>query len=227
MPRELHLSDVGFRLRQVLIDAPGDFIVFAHPPILAEPGVSAICLSCGCGTDSDHGDPRNLLTDTLQAAADAAGISLVRAAANILQTVTGTLEHDEPEPDADAEPQRFCLGIAYTAGISQNLAKGLDGGRDAFSESELERACWSFMLTGQQHGMFHADGTEGAARPVENYIYRNPVPWVVDDDLIVRKGDWVLGALLEDKPWQLAQAGKANGWSMQGAAKRRRIRGDL
>lgn len=187
----------------------------------------AVCLSCGCGSgDDSHGCSGGITWGRLQAAADAAGISLAAAAENILATVYAGL----PAPEAaagDAEPQKFCLGIAYTAGADPRIAKGLDGGRDVFSESELERACWSFMLSGQQHGMFHADGTEGAARPVENYIYRNPIPWVVAPDLIVHKGDWVLGALLEDKPWEIVQAGKATGWSMQGTARRRPIRGDL
>ena len=43
------------------------------------------------------------------------------------------------------------------------------------------------MLKGQQHGLFHVDGTEGAARPVESFIYRNPVPWLVTDNADVRK----------------------------------------
>lgn len=186
-----------------------------------------MCVSCGCNEPANpHGDQRNITLADLQSAADAAGITVTQAAENILATVYAALA--EPEPVAKTgDPQKFCLGIAYTAGVNPRIAKGLDGGRDVFSESELERACWSFMLSGQQHGMFHMDGTEGAARPVENYIYRNPIPWVVAPDLVVRKGDWVLGALLEDRPWELAKAGKANGWSMQGTAKRRRIRGDL
>ena len=200
-----------------------DVTAFAHLLIVAE--VITVCLSCGCGEpDNPHGSPASITLDDLQAAADASGITLTQAAENILATLYTALVEPDPQA-ADAEPQQFCLGIAYTAGADPRIAKGLDGARDIFSESELERACWSFMLSGQQHGMFHMDGTEGAARPVENYIYRNPVPWVVGPDLVVRKGDWVLGALLEDRPWQLAQAGKANGWSMQGTAKRRPIRG--
>jgi hypothetical protein len=180
-----------------------------------------LCLSCGCGSgDDSHGGSGGITFGRLQAAADAAGISLAQAAENILATVYGAQAAPE-EIAKDAEPQKFVLGIAYQAGPDPRIAKGLDGGRDYFSEAELERACHSFMLSGQQHGMFHADGTEGAARPVENYIYRNPIPWVVGPDLVVRKGDWVLGALLDDRPWELVQAGKANGWSPQGVAHRR------
>jgi Putative phage serine protease XkdF len=184
-----------------------------------------MCLDCGCGEfENDHGDPAHLTLAALQAAADASGVTVTQAAENILAAVYTALA--APETIAkDAVPQKFCLGIAYQAGRDPRIAKGLDGGRDCFSETELEKACWSFMLSGQQHGMFHADGTEGAARPVENYIYRNPIPWVAAPDLVVRKGDWVLGALLEDRPWELARAGKANGWSPQGGARRRQIRG--
>jgi hypothetical protein len=120
------------------------------------------------------------------------------------------------------EPQRFCLGIAYQAGPDPRITKGADGGRDYFTEEELEKAAWSFMLSGQQHGMFHIEGTEGAARPVESYIYRNPEPWVVSDDLVVRKGDWVLGSILNGPAWDAYQAGKVGGWSPQGVARRRR-----
>ena len=149
------------------------------------------------------------------------------------------------EPVRKADEQRFVLGIAYQVGPDPRIAKGADGGRDFFTEAELEKACWSFMLNGQQHGMFHLDGTENAAQPVENYIYRNPVPWVASDDtavcktltglaaevercagpddLVVRKGDWCLGSILDHEPWEMVKAGKANGWSPQGIARRRRV----
>ena len=149
-------------------------------------------------------------------------------------------------PVAKAEEQRFVLGIAYQAGPDPRIAKGADGGRDFFTEEELEKAAWSFMLHGQQHGMFHLDGTTGAARPVESFIYRNDVPWVVSDDaavrkalarlaaeaeecagpddLVVRKGDWCLGSILDDPAWQAVKDGKVSGWSPQGIARRRRAR---
>lgn len=144
------------------------------------------------------------------------------------------------------DEQRFLLGIAYQAGPDPRIAKGADGGRDFFTEAELEKAAWSFMLNGQQHGVFHIEGTEGAGRPVESGIYRNEVPWVVSDDadvrkvlaelaaeaeacagpddLIVRKGDWCLGSILNDPAWQAYKAGKFSGWSPQGTARRRRTR---
>ena len=157
---------------------------------------------------------------------------------------------DTARPPADvakaAEEQRFVLGIAYQAGPDPRIAKGVDGGRDFFTPVELEKAAWSFMLGGQQHGLFHVDGTEGAARPVESFIYRNPVPWIVSGDSAVRKavaglaaeaeacagpgdmvvheGDWCLGAILDDRAWQLHKAGRINGWSPQGVARRRRVR---
>jgi hypothetical protein len=146
---------------------------------------------------------------------------------------------------ADGEPQRFCLGIAYQAGPDPRIAKGADGGRDYFTEAELEKACWSFLRSGApQIGIGHADGSTGAAVPVESFINRNPVPWVVSDDtdvrkalaelaveaekcagpddLIVRPGDWCLGAILSNGSWKAQQAGNLNGWSPQGGAVRRR-----
>ena len=44
------------------------------------------------------------------------------------------------------------------------------------------------------------------------------------DDLMVRPGDWCLGAILSPKAWELHKAGKITGWSPQGVAKRRTAR---
>jgi hypothetical protein len=185
--------------------------------------VPGLCLSCGCDQPGNaHGIGVSITLGDLQAAADAAGITLVRAAANILQTLTGTLADNEPEPEGPEE--HFLLGVAYQPGRDPRIARGVDGARDCFTPGELEHAAWNFMLDGRQHGLFHMDGTEGAAQTVESGIYRNPIPWIVDDDLIVRKGTWLVGALVDDKGWELHKQGKVNGLSPQGPARRRRIR---
>lgn len=140
------------------------------------------------------------------------------------------LAEDATAPAADpvskgSEEQRFVLGIAYRAGIDPAIAKGLDGGRDFLSESELEKAAFSFLTNGPRVGLFHLDGTDengGAAQVVESYIYRNEEPWDLGDGLVVRKGDWVVGAILSPKAWSLYKAGRITGWSMQGVAKRRK-----
>ena len=184
-----------------------------------------MCLSCGCGEPGNaHGDGRAFTVAGIEQAADAAGISVIRAACNILQTVTGTLEDNEPDPPPD-EPQRFLLGVAYQPGPDPRITKGLDGGRDYFTPGELERAAWGFMRSGQQHGLFHADGTEGAAITVESSIYRNPLPWIISDDLIIRKGTWLVGSILDEPAWNLYLDDRIGGYSPQGQA-RRRVRGD-
>jgi hypothetical protein len=180
-----------------------------------------MCLDCGCGElENDHGDSRHITITDLQHAAGASGVSLARAAANILQTVTGTLEDNEP--DTEGPERQFLYGVAYQPGRDPRIAKGQDGGRDFFTADELEKAAWSFMLGGHQHGLFHMDGTEGVARTVESGIYRNPVPWLISDDLIVRKGTWTVGVLVDDKSWDLHKRGKLTGLSPQGIARRRR-----
>ena len=84
-----------------------------------------MCLSCGCGDCfNDHGDPRNITLGGLAAAADAAGISIRQAAANLRGTlpvpgplprlyvdIDGTLAF-QPEGTIVAVNARF--GTAYT-----------------------------------------------------------------------------------------------------------------
>jgi hypothetical protein len=120
------------------------------------------------------------------------------------------------------QPAQYVLGLAYQAGRDDRIARGADGARDFFTDVELEKACWTFLQGGAQVGMFHADGTEGAARVVESYIYRGP-DWACGDT-IIKSGDWLIGAICDDVAWNLVKSGKVTGFSPQGAAKRRRPR---
>lgn len=124
-----------------------------------------------------------------------------------------------------AEPQRYVLGIAYQAGPDPRIAKGQDGGRDYFTAAELEKAAWRFLADGPRVGLFHLDGTDadgGAAQVVESYIYRGP-DWDLGDGIVAKSGDWLVGAVLSERAWQLYKAGKITGWSPQGVARRRRV----
>jgi len=156
------------------------------------------------------------------AAADANGVS----PAEIAAMVGASLQATAAAPGiAKSEPeQKFLLGLAYQAGRQPEIRKGVDGGRDYFEPADLERASWSFMLNGHQHGLFHLDGTEGVAKTVESGIYRNSIPWVAGPDLIVRQGDWTVGVLADDKAWQAYKDGRVGGLSPQGTARRLRIR---
>lgn len=50
-----------------------------------------MCASCGCGKPSEqHGDPANITSDQIDAAAIAADISREQAAENILSSVQGS-----------------------------------------------------------------------------------------------------------------------------------------
>lgn len=119
--------------------------------------------------------------------------------------------------------QRYVLGIAYQAGPDPRIQKGADGGRDFFAPEELEKAAWSFLRNGATVGIEHVDGTEGHAQVVESYVYRGP-NWDVGDGVIVKSGDWLVGAVLDEAAWQLYKDGKITGWSPQGTARRIRRR---
>lgn len=119
-----------------------------------------------------------------------------------------------------SEPeQRYVLGVAYQAGPDPKIQRGMDGGRDYFSAAELEKAAWSFLKSGAQVGLFHADGTEGAATVVESYVWRGP-DWDLGDGTVVKAGDWLVGAILDESAWALYKSGRVTGWSPQGSARR-------
>ena len=112
------------------------------------------------------------------------------------------------------------LGLAYQAGRDPRIARGADGARDYFTPEELELAAWGFLESQPTVGLFHADGTEGAAKVVESYIWRGD-PWQMGDT-VVKAGDWLIGAICDDTAWQLVKSGRVTGFSMQGTARRRK-----
>lgn len=125
-------------------------------------------------------------------------------------------------PDQPDEPQRYVLGVAYQAGPDPRIQRGADGGRDYFSADELEKAAWSYLPGGAQVGLFHGpDDTIGHATVVESYVYRGP-DWDLGDGTVVKAGDWLIGAILDDMAWELYKTGRVTGWSPQGMARRRR-----
>lgn len=117
------------------------------------------------------------------------------------------------------QPQRYVLGIAYQSGPDPRIDEGVDGGRDWFTSAELEKAAWGFLREGPTVGLAHVDGTEGAAQVVESYIYRGP-DWQAAPDVVVKSGDWLIGAVLDQHAWDLYKAGHVDGWSVSGTARR-------
>jgi hypothetical protein len=120
---------------------------------------------------------------------------------------------------------RYVLGLAYAAGRDEKITKGLDGARDFFTADELEKAAWSFLPGGATVGMFHSDepSTAGHARVVESFIHRGP-DWDLGNGTIIRKGDWLIGAICDEVAWALVKSGRVTGFSPQGSAKRRKPR---
>lgn len=116
--------------------------------------------------------------------------------------------------------QQYVLGIAYQAGPDPRIQRGADGGRDWFTAEELEKAAWGYLRNGPQSGLFHGpDSTLGHAEIVESYVYRGP-DWDLGNDVVVKSGDWLVGAILDDVAWQLYKSGRVTGWSPQGSARR-------
>lgn len=124
------------------------------------------------------------------------------------------------EGDAEKpEYQKYTLGVVYPA-------KQIDFHGDTMSHDELEKAAWNFMgkdSVSSRVGLMHKQGTAGAARVVESYIYRGP-KWEMKDatgaDQTVMPGDWLMGVVWNDEGWNAIKAGEITGYSLQGIARK-------
>ena len=125
---------------------------------------------------------------------------------------------------AESTEDRYVLGVAHPAGWRDSIGKGLDGHKDWMSAEAVEKAAWGFTAEGRQIGVNHADGTVGAATVVESYVWRFPDTVVTDtlgNSQTIRKGDWLVGAILSPDSWAAYKRGELTGWSVQGSGIRR------
>ena len=196
-----------------------------------------MCVTCGCGAvHDDHGNDANITIEDFGAAGAAVGIPIETVFANVAAAMPGMAapqpDDDDDVDDDDSEdivlkalalaesPQRFVLGVAYPA-------DKLDGHGEFMTRKELELTAWDYARNHRRVGFFHANGTEGHADVVESYVYRGP-DWATADidggEQVIKAGDWVLGAILDEPGFALVTSRKADGWSVDGVAKKRRAR---
>lgn len=116
------------------------------------------------------------------------------------------------------DERRYTLSVGYPA-YSPDVAVARDGHLDFASDEEVEKAAWGYLANGAGVGMYHEDGTEGAGRIVESYIYRGP-DWPVGDQ-VIKAGDWLIGTIWSERAWDEIKKGELTGTSMQGSASRR------
>lgn len=187
-----------------------------------------MCVTCPCSDGpNDHGDSRNLTLLDLRCAAEAAGISVADAAANLSKSVASLAKSRSDTTGlvikAD-DSKHFLLTVAYPA-WKPDVAVAADGHIDVAPADVVEKACWSFMRKGARVGMWHEPGNEDAAEVVESYIHRAD-PWVIKaadgTEQVIMPGDWLVGLKLAPKPWAMYKAGLIGGVSPQGGARRQR-----
>lgn len=193
-----------------------------------------MCLSCPCKNYSQKHDAAAIDWADLQAAGDDAGITPHQAAWNIVRGARAMADSEPAEKTVESEvidrfvvvkaqeEQRFLLMVGYSP--NRMPRRGADGFLDIASPETVEKACWRFMLNGAGAGLMHKAGGENAFKVVENYVYRNPEPWVMKatdgSTQTIHAGDWVIGALCSEQTWKDYRAGKYGSGSVQGGAKR-------
>lgn len=180
-----------------------------------------MCSSCGCG-DYTHQHPHShsIVWDDIVAAAKDAGVSPRQVTENLMDAVDHMPLSGQVVKAINE--QRFLLMVGYSP--NRLPLRGADGYQDIASPAVVEKACWRFMANGAGAGLLHKEGGEDAFKVVENYIYRNPVPWVLKADdgseVTIREGDWVIGAICSKETWADYKAGKYGSGSVQGGAVR-------
>jgi hypothetical protein len=121
--------------------------------------------------------------------------------------------------------KRMTVNVIYPADKA-DVAVALDGHRDFAPKQVVEDAAHNYLRKYRIVGSYHADVTgegvsEGAAELVESGIHRGP-DWIVDDTFVVKEGDWVGAFIWTPDAWADIKAGKLNGVSVEGSARRRR-----
>jgi hypothetical protein len=118
-----------------------------------------------------------------------------------------------------SDERRYTLSMGYPA-YSPDVAVARDGHLDFASAAEVEKAAWGYLANGAGVGLYHADGTDGAGKIVESYIYRGP-DWPQDSGKVIKDGDWLIGTIWSERAWSEIKAGEIRGTSMQGTAGRK------
>lgn len=116
---------------------------------------------------------------------------------------------------------RYTLTVAYPAN-KPDVAVARDGYRDFAGPKAVEEAAWNYLTKSRNVGLWHEDGTDGAGRVVESYVWPDGAPdWPVSDSYVVKSGDWLVGIQWDEPGWKLIKEGKIGGVSMQGRAQRK------
>ena len=130
---------------------------------------------------------------------------------------------------ASAE-KRYVLGLVYPAGPRAHITKGVDGSTDFIAADALEEAAWQFMRDGAKTGTAHVSRMGlprvSAGEVVESYLWPAGAPdWTTTDingrEVVIKSGDWLLGAILPPDKWSGVKNRTFDGWSMQGTGRRR------
>ena len=121
------------------------------------------------------------------------------------------------------DEQKFTLCVSYPAN-RPDVGVAQDGFRDFASAVAVEKAAWQYLSKSPNVGLNHHDGSDGAGRVVESYIWRAD-PWVIKaadgSEQTVNPGDWLLGIVWGEDAWSAIKSGTITGLSPQGRAKRR------
>lgn len=118
----------------------------------------------------------------------------------------------------EADEQRYTLTVAYPAN-KPDVGVARDGHRDFAGPAAIEKAAWAYLTESPNVGQWHQDGTDGAGRVVESYIWRFPnqvVKAVDGSEYEICTGDWLLGVVWEQDAYDNFKDGRATGVSMQG-----------
>jgi hypothetical protein len=123
----------------------------------------------------------------------------------------------------ESAESRYTLTVAYPVN-KPDVGLARDGHRDFAGAEAIEKAAWDYLHDSPNVGQWHEDGTDGAGKVVESYIWRfddQVIKSATGTEYTITKGDWLVGIVWDEPAWENFKSGEATGVSMQGKAHRK------
>ncbi len=183
-------------------------------------------------------EPTDFLLDTTRGASltwsSPSVLEKTAERANTTEEVTSKVRQNERKslsdlPYVKAIPLLKADSLRFVLGIVLEPNDGADGNpldpdaqKDVYSEEDVRKAAWEFMIRYRGSGLMHErETTAKEVEVVESFV--SPVAFTMDGQK-VRKGTWLIGSWIHsDEIWNKVKTGELGAFSVDGEAERKPV----